>query len=180
MKRALSLVALAFAPLLAKSETVDLGTHGTLNISVPSGWTFSAQKAEENGYAVTLSAPGEVNGKCLLTLIYVPNPEAFTKERIQDEVLVAADQYVDASVEKKKVLRDFNVPNSFGYYCVFTDASLVGKPSEHDNFKVVGVGEIRFSDDLTSAVSLLADDEKGPEFKAMLAAISSIRVTRQK
>lgn len=180
MKRLLSLGALVLAPLLARSETLDLVAHGTFSINVPSGWTFSAQKMEENGYAVTLSAPAGANAKCVVSLIYVPNPEAFTKERIQDEVLVAADQYVDASVEKRKVLRDFSVPDAIGYYCVFTDASLVGKPAEHDNFKVVGVGEIRFSQDLTSAVSLLADDENGPEFKAMLAAISSIKIAKQK
>jgi hypothetical protein len=180
MKRLLSLVALVLAPVLGRSETLDLVAHGSFSMNVPAGWTFSAQKMEENGYAVTFSAPGQVNAKCVISLLYVPNPEAFTKERIQDEVLVAADQYVEASVEKKKTLREFNVPNSIGYYCVFTDASMVGKPAEHDNFKVVGVGEIRFSEDLTSAVSLLADDENGPEFKAMLSALSSIRVAKQK
>jgi hypothetical protein len=131
---------------------------------------------EDNGYTVSLSAPG--NAKCVLSVIFVLSPEPLSKERVQDEVLAACDQFVDASVEKKKTIQEFDVPGAYGAYCVFTDASLVGKPVVKDAFKVLGIGEIRLSDDLTASVSLLADDATGPDFQAMLAAVSSIKVSK--
>jgi hypothetical protein len=45
---------------------------------------------------------------------------------------------------------------------------------------MVGVGIIQFSDDLMAAVSLAADDEKGSDFVAMLAAVSSATITQKK
>ena len=116
----------------------------------------------------------------LMTLLYVPAPEPVTKERVQDEVLSAGDQFVDSSVEKKKTLRDFNVAGAISAYCVFTDASLVGKPPEKGNFKVVAAGVVQFGDDLAIATTLLFDDEKGPVFATMLATVKSASVTRAK
>jgi hypothetical protein len=134
----------------------------------------------DTGYAVTLSAPAGANAKGVLTLVYPESPEPLSKERVQSEVLAACDQFVAESVEKAKVLREFDVPGAYGVYCVFTDASLVGKPAQRDLYKAVAVGEVHLSDEVTLTTSLLFDDEKGPEFKAMLGAVSSAAVTGAK
>ena len=78
------------------------------------------------------------------------------------------------SVEKKAVLRKYSMTgDAYGAYCVITDASLVGKPPEKDNFKVVTVGIIWFNDAVGVSVSQVCDDEKGPEFATMLAMTNS-------
>jgi hypothetical protein len=180
MKRIIPVVALLFLPLASFAETVDLGLHGTLTMAVPKGWTVTTQKEEDSGFAITLSPTGPENAKCLMNIAYVPDPKPVAKEEIDEKVLSVSDQFVDASVEKQKVLRPFTLTNgAFGSYCVFTDASLVGKPAKHDEFKVIGIGIIRFRDDLMAAVSIAADDEKGPDFAAMLAAVSGATVSRK-
>jgi hypothetical protein len=174
MNRLLPLLALLLLPALASAETIDLGTRGSLAITVPKGWTLSTQKEEDSGVAVTLSPPAGVNAKLLLNIAFVPEPKPVSKDEIQEKVLSVCDQFVDASVEKKKTLRDFGLTGSaFGSYCLFTDASLVGKASKPDEFKVIGVGIIRYSDDVMAAVSVAGDDEKGSDFTAMMAAVSS-------
>jgi hypothetical protein len=174
MKRLLPLLALLLLPAFASADTIDLGPRGTLTITVPKGWTLSSQKEEDSGLAVTLSPPSGVNAKLLINVAFVPEPKPVSKDEIQDKVLSVCDQFVDASVEKKKTLRDFSVAGpAFGSYCIFTDASLVGKPSKPDEFKVIGVGIIRYSDDVMAAVSVAGDDEKGPDFSSMMAAVSS-------
>lgn len=180
MKRCLALCAMMALPLLARAETLDLGPHGKFSVSVPKDWTYSSQKMEETGYAVTLSAPASANATCVLTLVYVDNPEPLSKEKVQADVLAACEQFVAESVEKTKVLREFDVPGAYGAYCVFTDASMVGKPVQHGTYKAVALGEIHLTDDVTMSASLLFDDEKGPEFKAMLAAVSSASVSKPK
>jgi len=173
MKRTLLALALALPPLGASAETLDLGARGTFTIGVPRGWTYSATKEEDTGYAIVLTPPPEVNARLLMNLVFVPPGEPASKEDLQDKVLTISDQFVGASVEKKKVLRDFAVSSGYGAYCLFTDASLVGQPPKKDSFKVIAVGMIRFNDELAAAVSLVTDDEKGPDFAAMLKAVAS-------
>jgi len=180
MKRGLLLSALLALPLGLGAETVDLGTHGKFSVTVPDGWKYSVQKMEDTGFAVTLSPPGTANASCLLTLVYVDNPEPLSKERVQGQVLSACDQFVDQSVEKKKTLVEFTIPGAYGVYCLFTDASMVGKPTQKDAFKAVAIGEVFLTADLTMSVSMLFDDAKGPEFQEMLDAVSSCTVTRSK
>jgi hypothetical protein len=180
MKRLLPLLGLLLLPAFASAETIDLGTHGALAVTVPKGWTLSTQKEEDSGVAVTLSPPAGVNAKLLLNVAFVPEPKPVSKDEVQEKVLSVCDQFVDASVEKKKTLRDFALNGSaFGSYCIFTDASLVGRVSKPDEFKVIGVGIIRFSDDVISAVSLAGDDEKGSDFSAMMAAVSSTSLSKK-
>jgi L-fucose mutarotase/ribose pyranase (RbsD/FucU family) len=64
----------------------------------------------------------------------------------------------------------------YGAYCLFTDASMVGQPTKKDEFKVIAIGMIRFNDDVSAAVSLLTDDAAGPDFAAMLKAVSGATV----
>lgn len=106
MKRLIALSVLAATPLAASAATLDLGTHGTFEITVPSGWKFSSQKVEDSGYAVTLSPPGSENARCLINLAFSPSPEPVSKEKVQAGVLTLSDTFVEASVEKKKVLHD--------------------------------------------------------------------------
>jgi hypothetical protein len=180
VKRSLALCALLALPALAGAETLDLGAHGKFSLTVPKDWTCSTQRMEDTGYALTLSPPGDANAKCVLTLVYAQDPGPLSKEKVQSDVLAACDNFVAESVEKAKVLREFTVPGAYGVYCVFTDASMVGKPSQRDAYKAVAMGEVHLSDDVTMSASMLFDDERGPEFKAMLAAVSSASVSGAK
>jgi hypothetical protein len=180
MKRGLFLCALLALPLLSRADTVDLGTHGTFSFTAPAGWKPAVQKMPDSGVTITLSGPASVNASCILSVVFVENPEALSKERVQAEVLSACDHFVDQSVEKKKTLQEFSVPGCYGVYCVFTDASMVGKPFEKDQFKAVALGEVHLADDLTMTISMLFDDPKGPEFQAMLETVSSCSVSKAK
>jgi hypothetical protein len=176
MRTTALLISLALLPLAAAAETVDLGTHGTFRFTPPKGWTFSVTKAEDTGFAIMLTPPADVNARGLVNLVFVPKGEASSKEDVEEKVLSIGDQFVDDSVEKKKVLRSFSLAMGYGSYCVFTDAKQVGQPTTKDVFKIVAVGMIHFNDDVSAAVSLLADDEKGPDFEAMMKAVSGATV----
>jgi hypothetical protein len=179
MKRLTILGLLALLPLCAGAATVDLGSHGSLAIDVPSGWTLSTEK-QESGVSLTLTPPGDLNARCIVGVAFVDPAQSITRDKLQEQVLNLGDQFVDASVERKKVLRELNPKGSFGYYCVFTDASMVGRPAKKDEFRVLAVGAVRLGDSIAAAVSIAADDEKGADFQAMLAAVTSALVTAPK
>lgn len=177
MKHAPLFLALLALALPIRAETVDLGPRGKFSITPPKDWACSVTKEQDNGCAIMLTPPEGVNARCLINIVFVPKDEPMTKDDVRDKVLTIADQFVDASVEKKKVLRDFALTSGYGYYCLFTDASMVDKPPEKEKYKIVAVGMIHFNDELAAAVSFLADEANGAEFAAMMKAVTTAGVS---
>jgi len=176
MKRHLFLSALLLLPLAALADTVDLGTHGTLTLAVPKGWKLLSD-VKDTGADITLSPPVGVNAQAIYSLVYVPAGATAVKADVDDKLLAECDAFVDKSVEKKKTLVKLSMSGgAYGVYCLFTDASLVGKPPEKDNFKVFAIGIIWFSDSVAVSWSILTDDANGPDFTAMLASVSGSTV----
>ena len=173
MKTAALFFALLAAPLAATAVTIDLGPAGHFTLTPPPGWTASTKQQPDAGTTILLKAPPDVNASCVVNVVPVPKDEPMTNEVVREKVLSLGDQFVEASVEKKKVLHDFELARGYGCYCLFTDASMVDKPPEKDNFKVVMVGVIRFNDDLAAVVSMLTDDAASPEYAAMMKSVTS-------
>jgi hypothetical protein len=179
MKRLLPLLALALLPTFAAADTIDLGAHGTLTVAPPKGWTITKQKEEDAGYVLIFSPPADVNAQLVLNVVFPPDRQPLSKEAIRDEALAAGDQWVESSVEKKKVIRELKLASGYGAYCVFTDASRVGKAAEKDNFKIVASGILWLSEDVKAGVVMMADDENGPEFRAMLETVSGATLAKR-
>jgi len=160
----------------------DLGTNGALTIRVPEKWTVAGKAADRPdgshlGYALALKPMGGEHAKCLITFAYVHEP-AVDRERIRKQVVDATKQLVSGSVEKKQSLKDFKLSQGYGAYCVFTDASLIGKEPEGDDYRVLGSGVIQLSGNVLGVVSIFADDASGLEFKSMLEALNTMELRR--
>jgi hypothetical protein len=159
----------------------DLGAHGTLSVSIPDDWSISGKAANGDdgtpiGYAFAMKPLSDANAKCLLTLAYTTK-DAPDQESLRKEVLRVTEMLVSRSVEKKKNLKDFSLETGFGCYCLFTDASLVGKKAKPGDYKVMASGEVQPADNVVGVVSLFADEADGPEMKAMIKIINSLKVT---
>jgi hypothetical protein len=178
-KRHFLLSALLLLPLCLFADTVDLGTHGTLTLAVAKDWKLTSTK-QDTGVDLVIAAPGGANAQLLFSVIYVPHGATALKADVDGKVVAEGGGFLAMSVEKKAVLRKYTMAgDAYGAYCVFTDASLVGKPPEKDNFKVVTVGIIWFNDAVGVSVSQVCDDEKGPEFATMLATTNSATLTNK-
>lgn len=166
--------------LSSRAAEFDLGTHGTLSVSVPDDWSINGKAVNRAdgtpiGYAFAIKPRSDANAKCLLTFAYTTNG-APNKEAIRKEALRNTEQFVSDSVEKKQNLKDFSLGTGFGSYCFFTDASLVGKKVKPGDYKVMGSGQVQPADKLMGVVSLFADEADGLEMKAMLKIINSLKV----
>jgi len=158
---------------------VDLGSRGILSFVVPDTWTAANSNPAKStdgspvGFAFAFKPRNQANAKCLLTLAYTKKTK-LDKERIRREVLRATEGFAAQSVEKKANLKDFAIKQGYGVYCIFTDASLVGKETKRDDYKVMASGQIQLSDEVLGVVSIFADAADGLEFKSMLAIINSL------
>jgi hypothetical protein len=166
--------------LSSEAAEFDLGTHGTLSVSVPEDWRIDGKAVNRPdgtpiGYVFAIRPRSDAIAKCLLTFAYTTNG-APNKEIIHKEVLLSTEQFVSESVEKKQNLKDFSLGTGFGSYCLFTDASLVGKKVKPGDYKVMGSGQVQPTDNVIGVVSLFADEADGVEMKAMLKIINSLKV----
>jgi len=180
MKIPAYIICIALSLLAGRGAEFDLGTHGTLSVTVPDDWSINGKAVNKPdgtpiGYAFAIKPRSDANAKCLLTFAYTTNG-APNKEFIRKEVLRICEEFVSESVEKKKNLRDFSLGTGYGAYCLFTDASLVGKKPKPGDYKVMVSGEIQPADNVVGVVSLFADEADGAELKAMIKIIDSLKV----
>lgn len=66
--------------------------------------------------------------------------------------------------------------SGYGAYCLFTDASMVGKKERTGDYKVMGSGQVQPSEGVVGVVSLFADEADGKDLKAMVRIINSLKV----
>ena len=171
---------LLLSTVSTQAADFDLGTHGKLSVTVPDDWSINGKAASRPdgtpiGYAFAIKPRSDANAKCLLTFAYTRNG-APNKEVIRKEVLRITEQFVSESVEKKQNLKDFSLEKGYGGYCLFTDASLVGKKAPPGDYKVMGSGQVQPADNVVGVVSLFADEPDGTEMRAMLMIINSLKV----
>lgn len=171
---------IAFLAFAGRGAEFDLGEHGTLSVTVPESWSVTSKAANRSdgtpiGYAFAFKPRSDAMAKCLLTFAYVTN-RVPDKQTIQKDVLRACEPFVEQSVEKKKNLREFALAKGYGAYCIFTDASLVGKKPEPGDYKVMGSGIVQPGNEVLGVVSLFAENAESEEFKTMIKIIDSLRL----
>jgi len=175
----LRLSILLLLPLSALADTVDLGTHGAFTIAVPKDWKLTSTN-QDTGVDLAIVAPGGANAQLLFKIAYLPQGATVAKADVDGKVVAECRGFLSRSVEKRAVLRKYSMTgDACGAYCLFTDASLVGKPPEKDNFKVFTFGIIWFNNAVDVSVVQVCDDEKGPEFATMLAMTNSATLTKK-
>jgi len=174
------IVTIILAIVSSYGAEFDLGTHGTLSVTVPDDWSINGKAANKAdgtpiGYSFAIKPRSNANAKCLLTIAYITNGVP-NKQALQKEVLRVCEEFVSESVEKKQNLKEFALKTGCGAYCLFTDASLVGKTPPPGDYKVMGSGIVQPGKDMTGVVTLFTNDADSKEFKAMLSIINSLKV----
>ncbi len=109
-----------------RQESVLLFESRKVAVAVPPGFTLVRQQDETGLTSLNLAdAPGMVS----VNLVFVPDPEGLTLQaRARRERLFELfGGYVEDSVEKAMRFEELEPRSGAGTYCVFTDASLVGR-----------------------------------------------------
>jgi hypothetical protein len=121
----LLLNAVAAAPT-ARDETVFIFQNRRVTITVPEGLGFASGKDDRGIISVRLGHPA---GKVSLELTFLPDPSGqFATARGRKEFLNETfHAYVASSVERAMQFEELDPRAGAGTYCIFSDASLVGK-----------------------------------------------------
>ena len=161
--------------LLARADSFSLGAHGSLTVSIPTSWVAKNYAPPgTTGCDIKILSRNRANAACRITVVYSGSGAMMDKEKARAALLKIAGPFVDVSVEKKAVVKDFSLKSGFGMYCSFTNPELVGKPPSMN--KTISPGVIYLSKDVSIAATIFSDDLSGPEFQELLGVVQSIQL----
>jgi len=174
----LAVLTCLFIPALAAADEFVWAKHGTITFAVPAGWSLLGKPIEEVGYAFRASPDSPAAAVAQITLLEAKPDHPFTSEAATKLFDKMVQPFVSGSVEKRIVSHSLAPQQGFGMYCQFTDASLVGKPPEKNNFKCQYNALLVLDTYIGVVATLQFDDPDKPEPAAMLALLRSMHFTR--
>jgi hypothetical protein len=144
-------------------------------MTVPSGWTVTSKDAGELGVAFR-AAPKAAGLVAQITLAALPPGKAMRADDVKKELERLVQPYLDGTVEKAFAPRQLTVSQGSGWFVQLTDASLVGKPPEPGNFKVMRNALAALSDRVLMIATIQFDDPSLREVGEAMALVSSLRL----
>ena len=135
-------VAFAAAPAKEREETVFIHQNRRVTITVPEGLGYAVEKDERGLITVRMA---DRKDQITLSITFAPIPtDTFKSVRDRKDFIVENFQaYVGSSVEKAMQFEELEPKIGAGSYCVFTDASLIGKPRPSANEFLHCVGGVK-------------------------------------
>ena len=154
-------------------ETIASG--GELELPTPNGWKSRCFFGPgDHDWSVTLTPTNGAHARCRFT--FAPLRENFPDaDKLREGLLQRCREFVPTSVEKEARLHSLKLTRGFGFYCVLTDARLVGQPSPADDYKVMVVAAMKVASREIAVMTLMCDDADGPEMKATLDAVEQMK-----
>ncbi|MEO7412018.1 MAG: hypothetical protein ABIZ81_01560 [Opitutaceae bacterium] len=174
LKKFLSLLLLSAAVLQAQSGTIDLRSHGSLEIYLEDNWKMNTSEFGDRVIVNIEPKDEAINANAALTITFPEQDRYSTKPKLKTQVEVIGRVYEEGSVERKSVSRELNTRAGYGFYCSYTDPELVGKPPQKGNFKGISVGLIRVAPDVLIELAISADDFRGKPYQELLGAIEGM------
>jgi len=157
----------------AVAETVDLGAYGKVSLDVPEGWTSEVQR-HPAGVNFTVKPKGEVNAACKVTIMLLDGENDVPFAEMEKRWVGTLAPFAEGSVEKSAEPVKLHLKSGNGMYAVFTDASLVGKPVQPENYKVMAPGMIKLAKEVIVATTIFCDDKDGKEFADLVKMLESL------
>jgi hypothetical protein len=155
-----------------RDQTVALSMDRSVVISVPEGFSFDAGRDDAGAVMVRLASAGDT---VTLDLLFLPDPEGkFASARARRELINEKfNTYVGSSTEKGIQFEELDPRTGAGTYCVFTDASLVGKdklpPGEYLHF----TAGVKAWPGVITVFRCFHQDTTSPAYQAVLAMLKT-------
>jgi hypothetical protein len=167
MKKALlTLALLTGCALTGAAVKIDLGSGKFAQISVPETWKAaglppSAPGMPAVGTNIRYITRDGSNDAVLITLLTVPDDRFAESDNLQAMIEESTQQFAAGSVEGKVILKEIKIAGKSGYYCTFTDANLVGKPTTKDDYKTLTSCFVYLGDEVLLTATVFSDDTSG-------------------
>lgn len=169
------LLAATLPPASGRAAEFAWPGRGTVRMAVPSDWAAGSKDVGEIGFAFR-AAPESRAVVVQITLMAPPSGKPMRPDDVKKELERLVQPYLDGSVEKAFAPKPLPLSQGSGFFVQLTDASLVGKPPEPGNAKVMRNALAALSDGIRMIATIQFDDPGRREVAEAMALVSSIRV----
>lgn len=162
----------ATGTLRAKSqeETVFLFQNRKVTVAVPKGLGFASNRSDGGVMSMELA---DRKDRIRAQVTFVPDPEergmtARGRKEVMNETF---QEYVGSSTEKAMQFEELEPKVGAGTYCVFTDASLVGKTALPPGEYLHSTAGVKVWPGVVAIFTILSNDTASDEYRAVLAML---------
>jgi hypothetical protein len=174
------LLTVSLLPSGARADDFAWPGRGTTRMTVPAGWTVRSKDAGEVGYALRAEPKAGPPIVVQITLAALPPDRPMRAAEVKASLERSVRPYLAGSVEKAFKPKPLSVSQGSGWVVQLTDASLVGKPPEPGNFKVMRNAVALLGDQLLMIATIQFDDPSRPEVGEAMSLLSSLRFERSR
>jgi hypothetical protein len=155
------------AATASREETIFLFENRKLMVAVPEGLGCVTEKDDAGIVVVRISDPKQkVSGE----VRFLPDPEErFTQARARKELIHEMfSDYVPSSTEKGIQFEELDPKVGKGTYCVFTDASLVGKTNLPPGEFLHLTAGLKAWPGVVAVFRIFSNETTSPEYQSVL------------
>ena len=173
-----SLAHVPFPDFKGGPQTFNLGELGQLQIDVPSAWRVGHMSAAKNTglpdqNTLAFYSATDPNKSWRMTF-FKSSVRYKNFKDIEQAAKNAQQSLADGSVEHAVNLQDIKLKQGVGCQAVYTDATLVDKPVQAGNAKVLASGLVAPMPDVLGTITISADDAKDADFLAAIQALGTM------
>jgi len=99
-----------------------------------------------------------------------------TEEKLKADFIQSSRRIAAASVEKKVDAKKMELRSGIGFYCAFTDESLVGKAKGDRDAQIATRYILVLSDSVMVLVTSYTDDKDGVAWQSAKSALESLTI----
>jgi hypothetical protein len=169
------------AQLSMHNETIELERNGqfSLKIDVPVNWKVIRERGTPipgtaQTYDLSLIPPSGEKALLIITIGKTQTGKSLTQRQFDTLINGRVSLLLPHAVEERAVYNEISLNNGYGRYCILTDASLVNKVPEPDDYIYLAVYFANYSNGCIVYSTLYVDDTNSLDFQYMLRSLSSI------
>jgi hypothetical protein len=163
------------------NETIELERNGrfSLRIDVPADWRLVRERGTPvpgmaQTYDLRLIPPLGEKASLTITIGKTQIGESFTQQQFDTLINRRVSLLLPHAVEERAIYNEVSLNNGYGRYCILTDASLVNRIPEPDEYIYLAVYLANYNNGCIVYSTLLFDDTNSVNFQQMLRSLTSI------
>jgi hypothetical protein len=177
MRRLLAILLFPLLTLGGLAQVFPLREYGKLEFYPVGEWKFGS---EDMGDLKIVIAPKQSRNNAIATLTVAAGgaDEYPTEEKLMQQLSKVALRLAVSGefAERKVTLKTIYCAQGFGFYFIFSDAKLVGRPVIPGDYKNICLGMIRVNVNVMVRLQILSDGEETEAFQQLLGMVEGMEL----
>ena len=177
MRRLMAVLLFSLLALGGLAQVFPLREYGKLEFYPVGEWKFGSEDMGDLKIAIVPKRARD-NAVAALTVAAGGGDEYPTEEKLARQLNEVAQRLAAGGefAERKTTLKPIYCQQGFGFYFMFSDSKLVGRPAVPGDYKKICLGMIRVNANVMVRFQILSDGEETEAFQQLLGMIEGMEL----